>query len=341
MARRKKDISITQVAEKAKVSVATVTRVFNHRTDVSEKVRKRVQEVIKKINFSPDKSSERRLNIGVIVSIEKPAVDEYLAQVLDGVTRYSGESNLDATIVINCVSFERPSLIQIIRERRCDAVVLVSPEKIIDEIKALEKASIPTMMVNYDIAAARIGYINNKSYSGALAATSYLIQLGHKKIGFLCSTMKNSVNHQERLQGYMNAMRNSALNVKEKWIIEHQPTQRTPEAGYKEAQKLLSESPEVTAIFAMNDEMAFGAIKACWDRGLKVPDDISIIGFDDIPFSSYMHPALSTVRQPISELGYRATKYLALYLKGEISRLPREELETELIIRQSTAPVKN
>ncbi len=178
MARKKKDISIKLVANEANVSVATVSRVINNRTDVSESVRKRVQEIISKFNFSPTKSTERRVNIGVILSVENPVIDEYTAQVLDGITRYSGKSNLDATIVVNCFNLNPVPLLQIIRERRCDAVVLIFPEKVIDEIKDLAQAAIPTILVNTDmIQGEKMGYVNNTSYKGALAVANLLIQL--------------------------------------------------------------------------------------------------------------------------------------------------------------------
>jgi DNA-binding LacI/PurR family transcriptional regulator len=342
MARRKKHINIKLMAKEANVSVATISRVINNRTDVSEALRKRVQAVVSKFDFSPTKRVERRINIGIIVPIVNPVIGEYMAQVLNGIARYSGESNIDATIIIDCLSFQSKSLLQIIRERRCDAVVVISPARTLKEIDDLDNAGIPTMLVNVEYKANKIGYINNKSYAGAITATNYLLQLGHRNIGFICGSMANNVNHQERLQGYKDAMENAGEKLNPDWIIPHQPTHQTPEAGYIETQALLDKHPEISAIFATNDEMAFGAIKACWDRGLHIPNDISIIGFDDIPFSSYMHPALSTIRQPLSELGYRAIKYLDLYLKGKITELPTENMETELIIRQSvTIPPQN
>ena len=119
------------------------------------------------------------------------------------------------------------------------------------------------------------------------------------------------------------------------WIIPHQPTPETAEAGYNQCMQLLLTCPEITAVFCTNDEMAIGAIKACWDADLRVPEDISVIGFDDIPYGRYLHPALSTVKQPLTELGFRAVKYLDEFLKNRRNDLPCETLETELVIRDS------
>ncbi len=340
MARRKKDINIKLVAQEAEVSVATVSRVVNNRTDVSEAVRQRVQAVIERFNFSPTKSTERRINIGVIVSIDQPVIDEYCAQLLDGIAKYSGGTNVDVTVIFNCVSVNPRPLLQTIRERRCDAVVLISTERVMNELDDLDRAEIPTMLVNSAIKRDKIGYVNNESYSGAFNAISFLLQLGHRNIGFLCNSLVNSENHQQRLNGYRDALEKAGIPADPQLIIPHQPTTHTPEAGYRQTIKLLENNTGVTAIFCTNDEMAVGALKACWERGLRVPDDISVMGFDDIPYAQFTHPALTTVRQPLSELGYRAVKYLDLYLKGVIRELPTEVIGTELVIRESTRALK-
>ncbi len=340
MARRKKDINIKLVAQEADVSVATVSRVVNNRTDVSEAVRQRVQAVIEKFNFSPTKSIDRRINIGVIVSIDQPVIDEYCAQLLDGIAKYSGGTNVDITVIFNCASVNPKPLLQTIRERRCDAAVLISVDHVFEQLADLDRAEIPTMLINSAIKRDKIGYVNNESYSGAFNAICFLLQLGHRRIGFLCNSLVNSENHQQRLNGYYDAFKKAGFSVDPELIIEHQPTNHTAEAGYRQAIKLLERNLDVTAIFCTNDEMAVGALKACWERGLNVPNDISVMGFDDIPYAQYTHPALSTVRQPLSELGYRAIKYLDMYLKGVISELPTEVIGTELVIRESTRAIK-
>jgi len=337
MARRKKEINIKLVAQEAAVSVATVSRVVNNRTDVSEAVRQKVQSVIEKFNFSPTKSVERRVNIGVIVSIEHPVIDEYCAQLLDGIAKYSGGNNVDVTVILNCQSVDHKPLLQTIRERRCDAVVLIVAESVLEEVKEIERAEIPTMLINSALRGEKMGYVNNDSYNGAFSAVSYLIQLGHRQIGFLCNAMENNDNHQQRLRGYRDALEKSGVPIAEPLIVPHQPTTHTPEAGYRQAGKLLDNNSGVTAIFCTNDEMAMGALKACWERKLRVPEDISVMGFDDIPYASYTHPALTTVRQPLSELGYRAVKYLDMYMKGVIGVLPTEVIGTELVVRESTS----
>lgn len=124
------------------------------------------------------------------------------------------------------------------------------------------------------------------------------------------------------------------------WIVPHHPTEQTADAGFDQCRSLLKHAPGVTAVFCTNDEMAMGAIKACWEAGLRVPDDISVIGFDGLPYGKYLHPALTTVRQPLTELGAGAVRYLDEFLKGQRTVLPEETLGTELVIRDSVTTVK-
>lgn len=335
MARHRKEINIKLVAEEAGVSLATVSRVINNRTDVSEAMRRRVSAVVEKFNFAPTKGSERRFNIGIIVVMDSSLVNEYISQVLDGVADYSDDGLLDVTVIFYRITPNAKPLLQLIRERRCDAVVLFPPERVTDQLPQLIEAEIPTMLVNGEQSAPKMGFLNNESYSGAVKAMEYLADCGHRNIGFLCNAVKTHGNHQQRLQAYLDAMRQINPDFSTNWIIPHQPTPETYKAGYDQCKRLLLTCPEVTAIFCSNDEMAIGAIKACWDAKLRVPDDISIIGFDDILYGCYQHPALTTVKQPLAELGYRAVQYLDEFLKNQRETLPCETLGTRLIIRDS------
>lgn len=173
MARHKKDINIRLVAEQAGVSVATVSRVVNNRTDVSETVRRKVSEVIERFNFAPTKSVERRVNIGIVVALDGPLINDYITQILDGVAGYSDGGNLDVTVVLYRVCPEAKTLLQTIRERRCDAVVIVPPEPVADQLGDLRDAEIPTMLINGGLTGPKMGYIGNESYSGAVKAMEY------------------------------------------------------------------------------------------------------------------------------------------------------------------------
>ena len=221
MARHKKDINIRLVAEQAGVSVATVSRVVNNRTDVSETVRRKVSEVIERFNFAPTKSVERRVNIGIVVALDGPLINDYITQILDGVAGYSDGGNLDVTVVLYRVCPEAKTLLQTIRERRCDAVVIVPPEPVADQLGDLRDAEIPTMLINGGLTGPKMGYIGNESYSGAVKAMEYLIACGHRRIGFLCNSLVNSNNHTQRLQAYKDVLARNGIAGDPAWIVPH------------------------------------------------------------------------------------------------------------------------
>ena len=168
MARHKKEINIKLVAEEAGVSLATVSRVINNRTDVSEAMRRKVSAVVEKFNFAPTKGSERRINIGVIVVMDTSLVNEYISQVLDGVADYSDGGLLDVTVIFYRITPDAKPLLQLIRERRCDAVVLFPPERVTDQLPQLIESEIPVMLVNGSTNAPKMGFLNNESYTGAV-----------------------------------------------------------------------------------------------------------------------------------------------------------------------------
>ena len=337
MPRRTKTNNIRLVSERAGVSVATVSRVVNNRTDVSEELRKKIQAVIDELNFSPNKGAKRVFNIGVVISQEKPLMDEYLSELITGMSAFIGTESADLSIIMNSGCRKR-SILKQIRERRCDGVCLFAGD--LPQISELEKAQIPVMMLNYPYRSEKIGFVNNESYRGETDAMEHLIGLGHRRIAFLAMNMTDDENHLHRFKAYTDALKRHGIEPDENLVINHIPTLYGQEAGYLQTMRLFRQAPDVTAIAASNDAMAQGAYKACWETGRKIPDDISIIGFDDLPGSAYLNPPLTTVAQPLYEIGYKAANYLYLYLSGTLAELPGETLETKLIIRNSTAKVK-
>ena len=338
MARYKKDVNIQTVALEAGVSVTTVSRVINQHTDVSEELRRHIQEVMDRVNFIPNRGREWVPNIGVVVSPESPLLAEYAARVIDGMTEYAGGHSLDMSVIMNYHPDSGKPLLRMIRERRCDGVVLLMCDELRPELETLKSARLPVMAVNAPYCGETCGFINNESYAGARQIVEYLIGLRHRAIGVVCARMEHSDNHQQRLKAYRDAMAAAGITVNEAQIVQHTPTELGQTAGYQQALQLFGRCPDVTAIFAMNDEMAMGVLKACWDTGRRVPDDISVVGFDGLPIGEFFHPALTTVKQPLTRIGYLAIQYLNEFLKGDISQLPGLTLQTELSIRESAAP---
>jgi DNA-binding LacI/PurR family transcriptional regulator len=161
-----------------------------------------------------------------------------------------------------------------------------------------------------------------------------LLGLGHKRIGFLAGPLENCPDHINRRQAYLDAMERAGLPP---LVVDHSPTERTADAGHRQCLQLLRQPEPPTAILTANDEMAYGALAACAELGFEVPGDISLMGFDDLPLSRYMSPPLSTVRQPVEQIGFTAAKCAALLARNSGEAPKSQTLPTELVLRSSTA----
>lgn len=335
-----KKINIRLVAQKAGVSIASVSRVVNNRTDVSEETRKRVQTVVDELDFVPNKGSDRIFNIGVLLAPGTAIFSNYLSSMLGGMIDFATRNGVHISVMSNVRGSERNTL-QMIRERRCDALCVPMNGERLDELSCLKNSGLPVMLINTPVKGKRMGFINNNSYQGACLLTEHLLSLGHRKIGYLSQLIaaESDENHTMRYKGFCDTLQKYGITPERKYFVEHIPTAYTQESGYLQTEKLLRQAPEVTAIMAADDETALGAYKACWERGLKIPDDISVTGFDDLPLAGYFYPPLTTVRQPLYEMGAKAVNYLQLFLQNSLAELPGETLDFELVTRNSTKKI--
>lgn len=334
-------MSIDLIAKHARVSKATVSRVLNNEAGVSEELRERVKKAVQQRDYRPRVVSNRLTNVALIVAMERPVMESFAAGIFSGVAAYAFEYGIETSVVFYPVSRPRNQpLVQAVRERRCNAAILLFPSQLTDQLQPLSDADIPTMLIAGRTEIDKIGYVDTDSHPGAQQVVEHLIRLGHRRIGMLCGPIGGGdIDHTERLNGYQSAMKQAGLAGDARWIVSHQPTQETPRAGYLQMQELLRRDPAVTAVFANNDEMAYGAILACTESGRRVPEDISVAGFDDYQDSQFYSPPLTTFRQPITQMGYEAAKFVDTVSRGVIDQLPRRVLQGELITRKSTAEI--
>lgn len=336
MARAPKDINIQLVAEQAGVSVASVSRVINNRTDVSEKLREKVRKVIDKVNFTPDKGERRTFNLGVVMSQDCALMDEYHAEAITGMAAFIGTVNAELSILFTGGTKPRDILRQA-RERRCDGIVLSARD--LHHMKALERARVPAMVLNSPCQSEYIGFVNNDAYAGGCQALEHLIGLGHRRIAFLAMPMEDEENHLHRYKAYIDTMEKHGNTPEKHWVVEHIATYHGQEAGYLQAKLMFERAPEVTAAVATNDMIAQGLYAACWETGRRIPDDLSVVGFDDLTSSSYLYPPLTTVAQPVCEISRKIAAALYHHWAGDLPALPRETMDTRLVVRHSTRAI--
>lgn len=325
---------INSIARQSGVSIATVSRVLNNEHGVSAPVRRKTLAVMEMQGYRPRANAKRTTRLGLVLQSETPALEGFHCLVISGVFKYAAEQNIETTLIHYNRSVRGSSFVEYLRRKRCNGAVIVGPGD--EDLSELSESRFPAMFVANRRDADGIGYIDCDGYNGTLLMMNYLLRLGHQKIGFIAGEL-SLTDHQERLAAYFDAMKEARLPVENGWVAAYEPGP-TEQLGYEQTRKLLTRHPELTVIFANNDTSGWGAICGAVEMGRRVPEDLSVVGFDDHPISRFANPPLTTVRQPLCEMGYEAARSVDLKLKNKLAELPRRILTGELIVRRSCAP---
>ncbi|MBN1452977.1 MAG: LacI family DNA-binding transcriptional regulator [Anaerolineales bacterium] len=339
--KKRHSVTITDVARAADVSCATVSRVLSGYEFVRETTRNRVMEAVKRLGYvanlqARSLASGRSQFIGLLV----PNLDNgYVGTITQGIDQELAQANYDLMLYTSHHYPDREALyVSAIASGLTDGLLLISPLVPATYLDALREQNFPYILIDQRDATENSSVVEATNWQGAYEATCYLSQLGHTRIAFITGSLvvRSAV---DRLRGYKAALANCDIPVREELVIEGDFQQQT---GYEATKSLLqSVDPPPTAIFASNDLSAFGTMDAARECGLGIPDDISIIGFDDIPQASFVYPKLTTVRQPLEQMGKVAAKMLLERIEDQ-SRLPqRVTLATQLVIRDSCGPYQD
>ncbi|AZB44802.1 LacI family transcriptional regulator [Bacillus sp. FJAT-42376] len=336
--------TIKDIAKAAGVSVTTVSRALNGYSDVNEKTRKKIIEISKQLNYSPNILARglvmnKSKTIGLLVSgFNKESIkDNFTFEVLSGINQYAAETDYDLVLFnTNSTKQREKTYAQLCRERRVDGVILQGIKTDDPYLQEVVESNIPCVLIDIPIQTENVGYVTTDNVLGAESAVRHLIELGHRHIAMVNGHEFAFVS-QERLEGYKNALSNAGIPFCEELVLNGLFQE---EASKGVTGQLLQEHPEVSAVFCASDLMAIGSVKAAAKLGLSVPEDLSIIGYDDILLSSYLTPSLTTIAQNKQMLGFQAAKLLTDMLEN--GSMPSHlVLDTELKIRQSTGKVKS
>ncbi|HEY8792953.1 MAG TPA: LacI family DNA-binding transcriptional regulator [Gaiellaceae bacterium] len=329
--------TIRDIARLAGVSIATVSRVLNDRPDVSPETREAVLEVVRRLGFSTNRSA-RSLSAGRtgFVGVTLPIVHApYFSFILAGASEALYEQDMRVILCPTLHQYEREvTLLDRLMHGTTDGSLLLLPEESDEELKALQEQRYPFVVVDPRIQLDEgIPSVSAAHASGAKRATEHLLSLGHRRIAVITG-LEGWMANEERLTGYHAAlaaagvMPDPELEVASNWLIS---------GGYEAAISLFDLKDPPTAIFAFNDNLAIGAMRAARSRLVRVPEDLSIVGFDDSEEAAIVTPALTTVRQPLAEMGRMAVSLLVRLLDKQRVEALRVELATRLIVRESTA----
>ena len=326
------------VAKKAGVSVATVSRVLNDSPHVSPAVRRKVLRAAKALNYQPNRTAQRLRAkrshvIGLVISdIQNP----FFTSVVRGIEDVAYKHDYS---VVLCNSDEDPEkerlYINVMRAEAVGGVILASTTETNPLVADLFDHDIPVVAIDRRIKDKRVDAVLAANAQGAFEAVSHLIALGHRRIGFVGLPLTRTTG-KERYDGYARALRAHGLSVSRQLVRIADAKQQ---GGYQRAIDLMTERPSITALFVANNLMTLGALSAIRERGMKIPDDISVVGFDDMPWATLLEPPLTAVAQPTYELGQRAAELLLERLKQPQKPAAQIELKTSLIVRGSTRPL--
>jgi len=335
-----RNITIMDVAKESGVSYSTVSRVLNGFDFVKESTREKVLAVAERLGYVANLQA-RSLAGGKtrVIGLLVPGLDNgYIGEIVRGIDEEVAKTNYDLMLYTTRRRVGREALyINAISNNLSDGMILIVPLVAREYLEALREHNFPYVLVDQADPLMRSVTVDCTNWQGAYDATKYLIELGHRRIAFVTG-LKAIQSAVDRLEGYKAALRDYDIALDETLVVEGDYVNPS---GYQAAERLLQLSPRPTAIFASNDLMALGAMQAILEQGLHIPQDISLIGFDDIPQASMVHPQLTTVRQPLDQMGRIAVRLLLDQIEQpETPELPeraarRVTLATRLIERES------
>lgn len=333
-------VTIFDVAEASGVSYGTVSRVINNDPHVRAATRARVMDAIQRLGYVINRQAQSlaRGKTRVVGVLVPELGNGYIGEIIRGIDGELDQAGYDLMLfTTHRRAAKEANYVASLVQGVVEGLLLVLPRNPADYLGVLSARKFPHVLIDHqgvDTLSPAVGATN---WQGGFVATEYLISLGHQRIGFITGSMDLGC-AQDRLEGYKAALRAHHLPILPELICEGDFSQNS---GLAAANALLDLPEPPSSIFASNDVMAMGAMDAIRHRGLRIPDEVSILGFDNIPQSAVLFPPLTTVQQPLEQMGRVATQILLDTLKEPAERTSRIELPTELIVRSSTAPYKN
>lgn len=329
--------TIEDVAKKAKTSIATVSRVLNNKTGFSEKTRRRVLEAIEDIGYESNAIARSlKKNVTNTLGVLIPNISSMLSsEILNGIEEYATAHDYNVLVSYTYSDPEKVmKAMKAFNEQRIDGLIFTS-DSILDEYyDYLKRMDIPVVLVATESEKYPLPFIKVNDFKASYDAVNYLIKKGHTEIGMIGGDPKDPIAGSQRLNGYKQALADAGLTFEaEKFVHNIGYSFKEGTINFK---KIRKKYPEATAIFVASDEMAAGAIKTAHDLGISVPEELAIIGYDNILIAEVIWPALTTVAQPLQEMGYEATRMLihALKTKTEIKEqiyIPHKVIERDSV----------
>jgi len=321
--------TIKDVAKRANVSIATVSRILNNQPGYSEKTKAKVLEVIQELGYQPNAVARGLINrrthtIGILF----PSLSSlFTGKLLSGVEKIAHEKE---SSVIACHTqsqgLKTMKYLQMLNEKRIDGLIFTSELLKEEYYEYIKKIDIPAVLLATESFAFPLPYVKVNDHHAAYSAVQYLIKKGHTKIGMISGLPTDPIAGKPRIQGYLQALEDYQLEVNKDYIARGDGFKfGEGKAAFKQ---IMTQFPDITAIFCASDELAVGAISQAYEMGIRIPDDVSIIGYDNLQIAEMSVPPLTTVAQPLEKMGETATHLLFKMLEGS------NDVENKIISHQ-------
>lgn len=328
-------LTLEDIAKIAGVSRSTVSRVVNGDESVKDTTRERVQEVIQNLNFQPNIAARilaagRTGVIGLVIptGVRMLFADPYFGQLIQGITAACNANDYSVMLWLAEPAYERATIRKILHSGLLDGVIVSS--MLMDDliVQSLYESKMPFVLVGRH-PTLNVNYLDVDNVHGGLLATRHLIDQGRKHIATITGPL-NMIAGSDRFNGYCEALLAAGMSVQDELIYEGAFTESS---GYEGMKALLPQRPD--AVFAASDMMAIGALRALSEAGQRVPEEVALIGYDDLQVAASTYPGLTTVRQPIYEMGYSTFELLLKAINSPSKQIYQVVLNTQLVVRSS------
>jgi len=328
--------TIADVAREASVSMMTVSRVINNKDDVSPATRKRVLQAIEHLRYRPSGIARglATQHTGTLGLVVPDIANPFFAEIARGVDHVAHAESYNVFLCNTEEDQDRElAVLNSLAEKWVDGIVLCSSRLDNESLIQVTHSHPAVVLVNRRLGtdATGVSTVRVDDFTGGRIATEHLLKRNHRAIGFLTGPA-GSHSGQWRVQGYQEALRRADVTFKPAWM---QPCSPVAAAGCKAAKDLMSAHPSITALLCYNDLVAVGALKACAELGLKVPEDVAVVGFDNIPLSAMVTPPLTTCHIPRYEMGTKAVELLLGHISHSVDEMREVILQPSLVVRAS------
>lgn len=327
--------TVRTIAAELGLSIATVSRVLNNRPDVRDESRKRILEYLRSVDYQPPVVPSDLNLIGLVDSFQRHDLNSYyMSALLAGAEEYLHRFGYNIVLIhFDQIESELNQYGQATILNKLKGVLWLEPMFDRSHLDIVQKHRLPCVVINNTSGDVGVDVIQSDNYHAALRAIEFLVAHGHRGIGFVGGWL-HLANHRDRLQGYLDGIAAAGLPRRDDWIVQD-IVSWDEHGGYEGTSRLLTASPRPSAILLCSDFLAAGAYSAVSARDVRIPNDLSIVSFDDFPLAPYMHPPLTTFRQPLRDMARHAAERLMNRLTDRSLQPKVESVPCPLISRGS------